>query len=137
MIHPLRSLPRFRLVTPALLAAVSLFLMIGSCGGNDDPYGDGGGGGGTFNGTISLSGSTFSPKHATINAGESVTWVWNGGTHTVTHGTDPNLPETRLFDDGPKSSGSFTYTFNTPGTYPYFCRQHYSMNMKGTVTVEQ
>ncbi len=131
MIHPLRSrTPRF--LTPALLIA-SLAFAVASCG--DDSSGPGDGGGGPFNGTISISGTSFSPANATINVGESVTWVWNGGTHSVTHGTDPNLPETRLFDEGPKSSGSFTFTFNTPGSYPYFCRPHFSMGMKGTITV--
>lgn len=135
MIHPLRSLRGFRFITPALVVAVALFLIIPACGDDSNPYDTGGNGGGPFNGTISLSGSSFSPANATIKAGESVTWVWNGGSHTVTNGTDPNLPETRLFDEPQKSSGSFTYTFATPGSYPYFCRVHFTMGMKGTITV--
>lgn len=132
MIHPLRSLRGVCFTMPALFVAVAMFLIVPACG-DDNPTDTGGGG--AFNGTISLSGSSFSPANATIKAGESVTWVWNGGSHTVTNGTDPNLPETRLFDEPQKSSGSFTYTFTTPGSYPYFCRVHFTMGMKGTITV--
>ncbi len=131
MIHRLRSLRGVRFTMPALIVALAMFLIVPACG-DDNPTDTGGG---AFDGTITLSGTSFSPSSATIKAGESVTWVWSGGTHSVTNGTDPNLPETRLFDEGPKSSGSFTFTFNTPGTYPFFCRPHFTMGMKGTITV--
>ncbi|HYM14028.1 MAG TPA: plastocyanin/azurin family copper-binding protein [Dehalococcoidia bacterium] len=56
----------------------------------------------------------------TISAGDSVLWTWAGGTHSVT-------ADGGSFDDpagSSKSSGTFSHTFTTPGTYAYYCRIH-------------
>jgi plastocyanin len=31
---------------------------------------------------------------------------------------------------------SFTYTFNSTGTFPYYCDSHVDLGMIGTITVE-
>lgn len=131
MIHPLR--PRWLRRALPLVMSAALFILIPACG-DDDPANPGDDG--EFNGTITISGTSFSPRNVTIKVNETVTWVWSGGTHSVTHGTDPNVSETRLFDEGPKSTGSFTFAFDAPGSYPYFCRPHFTMGMTGTITVE-
>jgi plastocyanin len=72
-----------------------------------------------------------------INVGDTVRWT-NTETlpHTVTSGIGENDPEVgELFDRFLPARGDFEYTFDTPGTYPYFCRIHDEMNMQGTVVV--
>jgi hypothetical protein len=63
-----------------------------------------------------------------------VTWNFNE-LHTST--SDSQIgPET--WDSGQLSSGTFSHTFNTPGTYPYYCFIHSSPGgtlMNGVVTV--
>jgi hypothetical protein len=62
---------------------------------------------------------------ATINVGDKVNWVW-GETffHTVT---------SDLFDSGAQQSGTYSFTFTTPGLVPYHCEIHNFM--KGTIEV--
>ncbi len=92
---------------------------------------------GPFNGTITVQNTSFSPSSVTIAVGDSVTWRWAGGSHSVTQGTtpDPSQDPSRLFDSGVKSSGTFGYRFTSAGTFPYFCRPHFASGMKGTVKV--
>jgi plastocyanin len=94
---------------------------------------------GNFNGTIHVQDSRFSPANVTIEPGDSVTWVWDGSlSHTVTHGTSPTVPPDaqKLFDTPLKTSGTFGFRFNNAGTFAYFCRAHFNMGMKGTITVQ-
>jgi len=90
-----------------------------------------------FNGTITVQNTSFSPASVTVAVGDSVTWRWAGGSHSVTQGTTPDASQdpTRLFDSGVKSSGTFGYRFSSAGSVPYFCRPHFASGMKGTVTV--
>ena len=74
----------------------------------------------------------------TVSAGDEVTWQASGDPHTVTSGT-PGAIDDR-FPDRPAAEGfllagdSFSATFTTPGTYPYFCEVHFE-TMTGTVIV--
>lgn len=94
---------------------------------------------GPFTGTIRVLNNRFSPDDVTIAVGDSVTWRWEGGnSHSVTQGTTPNPSQdpTRLFDHGPKTTGTFGYRFTTAGTVPYFCRPHFAAGMTGTIRVQ-
>jgi plastocyanin len=123
-----RNRPCVALLTAAFLAALV------SC--NDNPAGGGDGGDGTFNGTIRVLDNRFSPSSVTVSVGDSVTWRWDGyNSHSVEEGTSLTNPSP-LFNSGIKSSGTFGYRFNVAGSYPYFCRLHFSIGMKGNVTVE-
>jgi plastocyanin len=79
-------------------------------------------------------GMTFSPANVTVAPGETVTWNFNE-LHTST--SDSQIgPET--WDSGQLSSGTFSHTFNTPGTYAYHCFIHSSPGgtlMNGVVEV--
>ena len=79
----------------------------------------------------------FDPAFLTITAGETVLFQNQGGFHNVngTQATYPDNPES--FGNGGASSASWTYsyTFNTPGTYEYQCDPHVGLNMFGTITV--
>ncbi len=75
----------------------------------------------------------FYPTALTVSKGTTVTWVnMDFVQHTVTSGSDQ--APTGLFDSHELNHmQSFGYTFNTPGTYIYFCDIHPSMT--GTITV--
>lgn len=107
-----------------------------SCGGSGYSTGPGtgagGGGGGTVGSTsnsITVANNSFSPSATTVAVGTTVTWTWAQGsvTHNVT------------FSDGTASadmsSGTYSRTFNTAGTYSYTCTIHGSA-MSGTITVK-
>jgi len=129
MFHPLRSLPRLVPLSLAFGVALAMFL---ACG-DDDPYSPPGNGSGN---TINVLATSFSPASKTISVNQTITWKFNGGPHTVTQGPSPGNPASPLFDSGSRSSGTFTFTFDTPGTYEYHCDFHFSMGMTGTITVE-
>ena len=127
-----RLLSRF--ATLALFTvAIAIPLGFSACGDDDDPYNPGNGGGAN---TITVGGTSFSPANKTISVNETITWSFSGGPHTVTQGTAPGVPASPLFDSGNRSSGTFSFTFDTPGTYDYICEVHFGMGMTGTITVQ-
>ena len=82
---------------------------------------------------VSVEDDFFTQPNITVNKGTVVVWTWNGRhDHSVTSG-NAGAPS-GLFDSGIKNSGTFSFTFNNTGTFPYFCRVHGAM-MTGTVTV--
>lgn len=83
---------------------------------------------------VSMQGVTYSPSTVTIKQGESVRWTnieTQPVVHTVTSGRPEDANAGSVFDSGLISQGqSFTFTFNTPGDYIYFCRPHFTMGMR-------
>jgi plastocyanin len=75
----------------------------------------------------------FTLPDLTVQPGTTVTWTNQDGVpHTSTSGV-PGSPD-GLWDSSPLSSGdSFSFTFEQPGEFQYFCQIHTSM--RGTVTV--
>jgi plastocyanin len=68
----------------------------------------------------------FDPEVIEINPGETVVWTWVGGTHSVRSAQPgspglPNCTPDGRFDSGPRSAGTFSHTFTTPGSYEYHC----------------
>ena len=82
--------------------------------------------------SVEISGFAFSPSTITVTKGATVTWTNKDSIgHTVTE-TDGQ--------DGPKSGDlnqgqSYSFTFNTVGTFKYNCSIH--PNMTGTVIVTE
>ncbi len=75
--------------------------------------------------TVAVRDNVFAPDELVVEVGTEVTWVWEGrAVHDVA-------------GDGFKSEilaeGTFTHTFDEPGTYPYVCSLH--PGMEGTVYV--
>ena len=70
----------------------------------------------------------YGPKSITVPAGTTVTWInKDPEVHTV-------VDKGGTFRSEALDSGdSFTFTFNEPGTYNFFCTLH--PQMTGTVTV--
>jgi plastocyanin len=78
--------------------------------------------------------ATFSPKTVTVNTGEMVTWNNGGGIHNV-HFDDNSFVMPPTAQSG---AWSVSRTFNTPGTFRYYCDLHGGPNgvgMSGTVWV--
>jgi plastocyanin len=76
----------------------------------------------------------YMPQEITVPPGTTVVWTNEDAfQHTVTSGTrgDPS----GLFDQSLAAGASFSFTFDEPGTYNYYCRIHGNMN--GTVVVQE
>jgi plastocyanin len=87
---------------------------------------------------VSTQNDFFSPADLTINVGDTVQWTNPTGTpHTSTSGAGCGHNTTGVvWDSGSLSRGeSFSFTFDQPGTYPYFCSFHCFLGMTGTITV--
>jgi len=63
---------------------------------------------------------SFSPATVTVAPGEAVIWSFQA-LHTSTSDATAG-PE--VWNSGPLSSGTFSHTFQTPGTYLYYCALH-------------
>jgi plastocyanin len=112
------------LLVPAVLAAT---VVLAGCGG-----GDGGGGGAdaapvTGVTEISAKDNRYTPAAIQVPAGTEVTWRFEDG-------FVPHDVKADGFSSGePQRKGTFSHTFDRPGTYPYRCTVH--DNMTGRVVV--
>ena len=79
-------------------------------------------------------GNRFEPTEVTIEAGQTVRWIWPAGSQDHNVAPDDTEPTT----SGPLVDGpdDYSFTFNTPGTYDFFCANHVGEGMSGTVIVE-
>ncbi len=95
----------------------------------------GGMGGSGETATVEIANFAYDQEDLTITTGTEVTFTnLDSAPHTVTAGTDAD-PMTDVFDSGLLQQGeSFTFVFDEPGEYVYFCDRH--PPMVGTVTVE-
>ena len=92
-------------------------------------YNDSNGGGGTpSDNPIYMRGSVYSAPNITLFAGSKITWI-----------NDDNMVHTVTANDASFNSGdinpgsSFSYTFNTIGTYHYHCVHHIGMTAVVTI----
>jgi hypothetical protein len=74
----------------------------------------------------------FDKADITVAPGTTVTWVQRGQYGHTTTSYD-GLWDSGLIEGG--TDGTYSYTFEEPGTYEYFCRPHEEVGMVGTVTV--
>jgi len=78
--------------------------------------------------SLNIQNFAYLPANIQVRTGTTVTWT-----------NQDNIQHSVTFKNGMKDSGllsqgqSFRYTFNTPGTYQYYCTVHPSM--VATVTV--
>jgi plastocyanin len=77
----------------------------------------------------------FSPSSVTINPGDTVRWTWAATFHSTTSGI-PGMPN-GIWDSSILNQGAtFTHTFNSAGSFPYYCTPHGGCcGMVGMVTV--
>lgn len=114
-----------------LSTVLALTTALGACGDDDDPTDpDNGDDVTVINLTSSL---TFSPDDVTISPGTTVRWVNQADiAHTVT--PDGHSEWTRWTTT--TSGESFEHTFDTEGTFEYFCEPHLDDGMTGVIRVE-
>jgi plastocyanin len=94
--------------------------------------------------SVGGSGLVFTPATTNITVGDQVIWTWGGpilphsttsGTVTVTP-TMTNATPNGLWDSGVLvGAHSFTNTFSSAGTFPYYCQVHFNVGMTGTIIV--
>jgi plastocyanin len=78
---------------------------------------------------VGIDNFTFTPATITVAAGTKVTWTNHDDIpHTVTSTT--GAFDSKAID----TDASFSFIFNTPGTYPYYCEIH--PHMRGQVIVK-
>ena len=84
--------------------------------------------------------NTFSPASVTVKVGQTVRWVWQGGSHNVVSGTKSGevCTEDGNFKSGsPVAGGTYDKKFEVAGTFPYYCEPHCAVGMTGTVIVTE
>lgn len=90
---------------------------------------------------INVASNSFSPAIASVNLGDHVVWVWTGGSHTVTSGTNNGSTGTanNRFSAGteisPLSGATYSWKSNVVRSEPYFCFPHIAFGMEGTINV--
>jgi plastocyanin len=141
---PLRPPParwaRWGLLPLALAVTVSL----AACTGADQ--GGGAGGAADRNVIAMKNDNKYTPETLEVARGTTVTWDnVSAVQHTVTvdasKANDPSHvalpPGVAPFDSGFIDPGKkWSHTFDTPGTYKYFCIPHESVGMIGTLIVK-
>jgi len=117
---------------PPIRLAIAITLAIASC-----LVGCGGAGSPSTTATtlgpndVLVANFSFTPSTLTVKVGTTVTWEFDQASapHNVVSTSNPPL-----FNSGtPKGTGSFSFTFTTPGSYPYLCQIH--PYMQGTIVV--
>ena len=82
--------------------------------------------------TVRMEDNFFAPANITVEPGTTVTWVQSGDNPHTTTSYD-GLWDSGMIEGG--SGGTFSFTFEEPGTYDYFCIPHEDLGMVGSVTV--
>ena len=77
---------------------------------------------------VKIDNFSFSPATLTVTPGTTVTWTNRDDIpHTVV--SDDKIFKSKVLDTDEK----FSYTFDKPGSYPYFCSVHPKMTGKVVV----
>lgn len=131
---------------PRTVATVTLLaVLVAACGGGDDDRSAAASASpaSADASEVAIELVAFRPGTVEVDAGTTVTWTQNDpGSHTVTSGTvdqdatgsTETLPD-GAFDSGDLAKGeTFSFTFDDPGTYPYFCELH-PATMRGEIQV--
>ncbi|MCC6386132.1 MAG: hypothetical protein IT302_01975 [Dehalococcoidia bacterium] len=85
------------------------------------------------NARVTIGDNIYQPVLSSISAGKSIDWVWEGsGTHSVVIKT----PDGKEVKSPEQAKGTFSYKFETAGTYDYNCSIH-GDRMQGRVQVSQ
>ena len=83
--------------------------------------------------TILITNSSYSPASLTVRTGTTVTWTNNDD---LEHDVAPDEPSDEFRRSALlRKGGTYSVTFDTPGTYTYHCTPH--PFMKGTIVVTE
>jgi len=64
----------------------------------------------------------FIPELLSVAVGDTVVWIAKAPEHTVT--ADGGLFDSMIYSDSIPFGETFSFTFDTPGVFPYFCNIH-------------
>ncbi len=122
-----------KLTVISLIILLPLVLVLAGCSkknNNNNPVSPP-----TGSNQVIMQNTSYVPQTLTVSKGTKVTWTNKDPyDHTVTSGT-PGHPS-GLFDSGIISpNGKFSYTFDSTGTYAYYCKIHLD-KMTGTIIVK-
>jgi plastocyanin len=88
---------------------------------------------------LTVSNNKYTPAHDSVAMGATLKWTWNSCTGDGYGGSTCTSHSVKFDDGGPsseiQSSGTFSRTFNSAGTYTYHCAVH-GTAMAGTVIVK-
>ncbi|NHN60264.1 MULTISPECIES: halocyanin domain-containing protein [Halorussus] len=75
----------------------------------------------------------FGPAAVKVSTGTKVVWEWTGkgSLHNVVADNGDFESEQKM-----KEGFTFSHTFDSAGTYKYYCTPHKTMGMKGAIVVE-
>ena len=81
---------------------------------------------------VTLKYSSFEPFRVTVRSGETVQWSWQD--YGISHNVRLLSPQGDVLAQSPTmGSGTWSYTFSSPGTYPYLST--IDAKMVGTIVV--
>ena len=81
--------------------------------------------------------NAFGPAAVRVSSGTTVTWDWKNGSHNVVPDTVPDGSDWSGDESIEQPDYSHEHTFETAGTYLYYCSPHEEVGMKGAVVVEE
>jgi plastocyanin len=112
---------------PGVLAALAIAAVVmAGCGG--DEGGDGNAAAVTGVTEVAAKDNEFTPPAIQVTAGTTVTWTFDD--RFVPH----DVTGDGFTSGDPRRGGSFTHTFDRPGTYDYRCTLHDGMEGRVVVT---
>jgi plastocyanin len=83
---------------------------------------------------VGTAADVFVPATNNINVNDKVIWSWVGSFHSTTSGN--NGVSNGLWDSGVNNPPhSFTNTFASAGSFPFYCSVHFASGMKGLINV--
>ena len=117
-------MPTYRKITIIMLFVV----VISSCSSGDGEPTDSNTSSNPGAASVAIDNFAFMPATLEVASGSSVTWTnADKSPHTVT------ADDGQFTSDNITADGTFSFTFETPGTFPYHCAIH--PNMKASITV--
>jgi plastocyanin len=84
---------------------------------------------------VGSGGLRFVPATTNIPVNGSVIWSWAGNFHSSTSGSPPGTPNGLWDSHVNNAPHSFTNTFTSAGTFPYYCSIHFGSGMVGSIIV--
>lgn len=127
-------MPRLRLTAITAAIAISAAAMV-ACGGSGDE--DTGGMGEAPGGAeiaVAITSFAFEPEVTEVTPGDTVTWTNEDGIfHSATEGT--GTPGGHFDGEMDGAGTTFSFVFEEPGTYEYYCSRH--AFMQGSVVVSE
>ena len=86
--------------------------------------------------TVSVTNFAYTPAKLRITVGDTVEWIWEEGTHTVSSGADC-VADNKIESGKHTAPFTFRHTFTEVGTVDYLCdyMEHCAKGQQGNILV--